>query len=157
MPLFYAHLDSPLGPLLVGVSERGLALLEFNSSRVAARQPAELVEFGEALAPYLRQLRQYFVRERREFTLPLDLCGSEFSLRCWRALLTIPYGETRSYAEIARQIDSPKACRAVGAANAANPIAIVVPCHRVIASDGTLGGYSGGLDVKRKLLSLEKA
>ena len=94
---------------------------------------------------------------RREFTFPLDLRGTDFQIACWRALLAIPYGETRSYADIARAVGKPNAFRAVGMANNRNPIAIVVPCHRVIASDGTLCGYGGGLDVKRKLLELEGA
>ena len=92
-----------------------------------------------------------------QFSFPLDLRGTDFQLACWRALLAIPYGETRSYADIARAVGRPQGFRAVGMANNRNPIAIVVPCHRVIASDGTLCGYGGGLDVKRKLLELEGA
>jgi len=103
------------------------------------------------------QLANYFERDLRRFDIPLDLRGTEFQRKVWHALLEIPYGQTRSYAELAEAIESPKAVRAVGAANGANPIAIVVPCHRVIASSGTLGGYSAGLDVKRLLLALESA
>ncbi len=104
-----------------------------------------------------RQLTNYFERDLRHFDVPLDLRGTEFQKKVWQALLDIPYGETRSYAALATSIESPKAVRAVGAANGANPVAIIVPCHRVIASSGTLGGYSAGLDVKRLLLALESA
>ncbi len=106
---------------------------------------------------YTRELEEYFAGKRREFTFPLDLRGTDFQIACWRALLAIPYGETRTYADIARAVGNPSAFRAVGMANNRNPIAIVVPCHRVIASDGTLCGYGGGLEVKRKLLELEGA
>ncbi len=102
-----------------------------------------------------RQLEQYFEGRRREFDLPLGLRGTPFQERVWRALLEIPYGETRSYGQIARALGVPRGARAVGGANHANPLAIVVPCHRVIASDATLGGYGGGLERKRFLLELE--
>jgi O-6-methylguanine DNA methyltransferase len=104
-----------------------------------------------------RQLRAYFAGELREFDLPLDMHGTDFQLRVWRELERIPYGETRSYSQIAAAIGSPQAVRAVGAANGANPIPIIVPCHRVLGSGGTEGGFSGGqgLPTKRKLLALE--
>jgi methylated-DNA-[protein]-cysteine S-methyltransferase len=108
------------------------------------------------LAEAARQLRAYFAGGLREFQLPLDLRGTDFQLRVWRQLLTIPYGETRTYAEIARALEEPGAVRAVGAANGANPISIVVPCHRVIASGGKLVGYGGGLTLKQRLLDLER-
>ena len=107
--------------------------------------------------PSASELEEYFTGKRREFTFPLDLRGTDFQRACWRALLAIPYGETRTYADIARAVGKPNAFRAVGMANNRNPVAIVVPCHRVIASDGTLCGYGGGLEVKRKLLELEGA
>jgi O-6-methylguanine DNA methyltransferase len=109
------------------------------------------------MADYALELGEYFAGSRREFSFPLDLRGTEFQLACWRALLAIPYGETRSYADIARAVGRPQGFRAVGMANNRNPVAIVVPCHRVIASDGSLCGYGGGLDIKRKLLELEGA
>ncbi|HUA16296.1 MAG TPA: methylated-DNA--[protein]-cysteine S-methyltransferase [Verrucomicrobiae bacterium] len=163
-------ITSPIGPLFLAASERGLVALEFDQ-RLPGQQtirpnPRDLraerarVRFEEssaALRPYIRQLEEYFAGERREFTFALDLRGTEFQLDCWRALLTIPYGETRTYADIARAVGRPQGFRAVGMANNRNPVAIVVPCHRVIASDGTLCGYGGGLDVKRKLLELEGA
>jgi len=167
---------SPAGPLFLAASRKGLVALEFDVRmsgqqsirpnprdlrREAARQAAGAkFAFEEApalLRPYTKQLDEYFSGQRREFTFPLDLRGTDFQLACWRALLAIPYGETRSYADIARAVGKPNAFRAVGMANNRNPVAIVVPCHRVIASDGTLCGYGGGLDVKRKLLELEGA
>ncbi|MCH5353141.1 MAG: methylated-DNA--[protein]-cysteine S-methyltransferase [Acutalibacter sp.] len=102
------------------------------------------------------ELREYFAGKRREFTLPLAPKGTEFQRRVWEALLTIPYGETRSYGEIAALIGSPKASRAVGSANHRNPISIFIPCHRVIGADGSLTGYGGGLEVKRALLAIER-
>ena len=111
----------------------------------------------EKTRPCVKQLEEYFAGERRRFDLPLDLRGTDFQQRCWQALLKIPYGETRSYADIARAIGQPSAVRAVGLANGQNPVAIVVPCHRVIGSDGSLTGYGGGLEIKRKLLELEGA
>ena len=171
---------SSVGPLFLAASAKGLVALEFDA-RLPGQQtirpnPRDLraeivgsgslhagapqVRFEESaaiLGPYTQELEEYFRATRREFSFPLDLRGTEFQLACWRALLTIPYGETRSYADIARAVDRPKGFRAVGMANNRNPIAIVVPCHRVIASDGTLCGYGGGLEIKRKLLELEGA
>jgi O-6-methylguanine DNA methyltransferase len=168
--LHTANMDSAIGPLFLAASRRGLVALEFDA-RLPEQQsirpnPRHLREEKMGIAfehsprrmrPYLSQLEEYFAGERREFTFPLDLRSTDFQQACWRALLAIPYGETRSYADIARAIGKPKACRAVGMANNRNPLAIVVPCHRVIASDGTLCGYGGGLDMKRKLLELEGA
>jgi len=161
---------SPMGPLFLAASERGLVALEFDA-RLPGQQtirpnPRDLraeskaVRFEEsasALRPHVRELKEYFAGKRREFEFALDLRGTDFQLACWRALLAIPYGETRSYGDIARAVGKPQGFRAVGMANNRNPVAIVVPCHRVIASDGTLCGYGGGLDVKRKLLELEGA
>ena len=165
-----AIFTSPVGPLFLAVSKQGLVALEFDQ-RLPGQQtirpnPRDLraesrsVRFEESerdLSPYMRELEEYFAGQRREFSFPLDLRGTEFQVACWRALVRIPYGETRSYADIARAVGRPQGFRAVGMANNRNPIAIVVPCHRVIASDGTLCGYGGGLDVKRKLLELEGA
>lgn len=161
---------SPVGPLFLAASEKGLVALEFDA-RLPGQQtirpnPRDLraesasVQFSDSatsLSRYTRELEQYFASTRREFTFPLDLRGTEFQVACWHALLAIPYGETRTYADIARVVGRPQAFRAVGMANNRNPVAIVVPCHRVIASDGTLCGYGGGLDIKRKLLELEGA
>ena len=175
---------SPVGPLFLAASGQVLVALEFDarlpgqqtirpnprdlrsergseserSTSDRARNKAIRFEESErAMRPYARELEEYFAGQRREFGFPLDLRGTEFQLACWRALLQIPYGETRTYADIARAVGNPTGFRAVGMANNRNPVAIVVPCHRVIASDGTLCGYGGGLDVKRKLLELEGA
>ena len=159
-----------MGPLFLAASDRGLVALEFDT-RLPGQQtirpnPRDLrdeakgVRFENSeplLSPYVQQLNEYFAAKRREFSFPLDLRGTDFQLACWRALVAIPYGETRTYADIARAVGRPKGFRAVGMANNRNPVAIVVPCHRVIASDGTLCGYGGGLDIKRKLLELEGA
>ena len=113
------------------------------------------VEDDAPLAPYIAELSEYFSGIRHTFSLPLDLHGTTFQLAVWQELLRIPYGETRSYQDIAVEIGRPQATRAVGGANGANPVPIIVPCHRVIGKNGTLTGYSGGLDVKTTLLQLE--
>lgn len=168
--LHYRKFKSLVGPLFLAASGRGLVALEFDR-RLPGQQtirpnPRDLrseskaVRFEESepeLSRYVRELEEYFAGRRREFSFPVDLRGTDFQVACWRALLRIPYGETRSYGDIARAVGRPQGFRAVGMANNRNPIAIVVPCHRVIASDGTLCGYGGGLDVKRKLLELEGA
>jgi methylated-DNA-[protein]-cysteine S-methyltransferase len=181
--------SSPVGPLFLAASERGLLALEFErrlpgqqtirpnprdvraesgsknpglagegaDGRAAKEAKFRFEESKSALRPYMRELEEYFVARRRQFSFDLDLRGTDFQLACWRALLAIPYGETRSYADIAREVGCPRGFRAVGMANNRNPVAIVVPCHRVIGSDGSLAGYGGGLDIKRKLLELEGA
>jgi len=161
---------SPVGPLFLAASARGLVALEFDlrlpGQQTIRPNPRDVrgegrkfrfEESSHSLRLYQQELEEYFAGRRRNFSFQLDLRGTEFQLACWRALLAIPYGETRTYADIARAIGKPRAFRAVGMANNRNPVAIVVPCHRVIASDGTLCGYGGGLEVKRKLLALEGA
>jgi len=163
-------LKSPVGPLFLAASQEGLVALEFDrrlpGQQTIRANPRDLraescdLHFEEstsAMSTYIQELEEYFAGHRREFTFPLDLRGTDFQLACWHALLAIPYGETRTYADIARAVGRPQGFRAVGMANNRNPVAIVVPCHRVIASDGTLCGYGGGLDTKRKLLELEGA
>lgn len=168
--LLYTTMPSPIGPLFLAASDRGLVALEFEA-RLPGQQtirpnPRDLGRESKSLRlehsenemrSYTLELDEYFLGQRRSFVFPLDLRGSGFQLACWRALQAIPYGETRSYGDIARAVGRPQGFRAVGMANHRNPIAIVVPCHRVIASDGTLCGYGGGLEVKRKLLELEGA
>jgi len=189
--------DSPVGPLFLAASEKGLVALEFDRRQPGQqtirpnprdlRAESSAVRFEEccldglegssppfgsaqgrlrtqrdtealrAIRVCVRELGEYFAGRRREFSFSLDLRGTEFQLACWQALIAIPYGETRTYADIARAVGRPQGFRAVGMANNRNPVAIVVPCHRVIASDGTLCGYGGGLHVKRKLLELEGA
>ena len=157
--LHYSQVHSPVGRLNLAVSAQGLVTLEFDRGAFPPKKNKHLSwEHSPAKTkPFVRELTEYFAGKRREFTFPLELRGTPFQLKCWRALLAIPFGETRTYADIARAVGQPQAFRAVGMANNRNPIAIVVPCHRVIASDGTLCGYGGGLDVKRRLLELEGA
>ncbi len=158
--IWFSPYSSPIGQLLLAASERGLRTLEFDfqGKRLATADECESwVLSDEHLDPWRRELDAYFAGKLRVFTQPLDLCGTDFQLRCWNALLAIPYGETRSYGEQARAIGNPRGFRAVGMANHDNPVAIIVPCHRVITSDHKLGGYGGGLDVKEKLLDLEGA
>ena len=156
--LLYVRTTSPVGPLFLAASTKGLVQLEFEA-RMQKLNPdtIQLHESKPALAPYIRELNDYFAGQRREFSIPLDLRGTDFQLACWHALLEIPYGQTRSYRDIAQAIGHPHAYRAVGMSNNRNPVAIVVPCHRVIASSGSLCGYGGGLDIKRKLLDMEQA
>ncbi len=171
MRLAYSIIPSPVGPLLLGKSDAGLAWVGFqdHAKRVPpARQEkskfpsgrfadAEWVASDTELKDWSRQLKEYFAGKRRDFEGPIDLHGTDFQVRCWRALLEIPYGETISYAELSRRVGSKNGFRAVGAANGANPVAIVVPCHRVIAAHLTLGGYGGGLAATELLLKLEGA
>jgi len=157
--LYYSRMSSPAGPLLIGMSDSALVVLEFDRGlpQTIAGQPVAWRESQDRTGAVRRQLEEYFAGKRRSFDLQLDLRGTDFRKRCWQELLSILYGETRSYAEIARSVDNPKASRAVGQANHHNPIAIIIPCHRVLATGGTLGGYGGGLDVKAFLLKLEGA
>ena len=168
--LQYFVYQSSVGPLFLASSERGLVALEFDArlpgQQTIRQNPRDLraetgaVRFEEsscALRLCVNELEEYFAGKRRHFSFALDLRGTDFQKACWNALLAIPYGETRTYADIARAVGRPQGFRAVGMANNRNPIAIVVPCHRVIASDGTLCGYGGGLDIKRRLLQLEGA
>ena|SRR5690242_1739721 len=144
--------DSPIGPLTLVASERGLVALEFGK-----RNHPDAIENSARLAPCRQQLAEYFAGNRQEFSISLDIRGTAFQKRCWQELLKIPYGQTRSYRQIAEAVGNRNAVRAVGLANGQNPIAIIVPCHRVIASDGTLCGYGGGLELKEELLRLEGA
>lgn len=163
-PIAVQTWDSPLGPLVMAAIDAGACLLEFGDQARVARQAARLHRwFGGPLVPdhhpHLTRLRtelgEYFAGRRREFSVPLVPRGTPFELATWEALRTIPHGETRSYADIARAIDNPGAVRAVGSANGRNRLAIVVPCHRVVNADGKLGGYGGGLWRKKRLLELE--
>ncbi|HZS25681.1 MAG TPA: methylated-DNA--[protein]-cysteine S-methyltransferase [Candidatus Angelobacter sp.] len=156
--IFFTVIESPAGPLLIAATEKGLRFLHFyRGTRPQFSAEEVWIESRERLSTYEEQINSYFRGELREFTFPLDLVGTSFQKDCWCALLRIPYGETRSYAEIAREIGRPQAFRAVGQANHDNPIAIVVPCHRVLGANGLLTGYGGGLTTKEKLLRLEGA
>jgi methylated-DNA-[protein]-cysteine S-methyltransferase len=157
--VYFARIDSfVVGPLLLAATAKGLRCLHFYKGAMPPVAKDETwIESPERLRPYISQLESYFRGELRAFTCELDLVGTQFQKDCWQALLRIPYGETSSYAEIASAIGRPKAFRAVGQANHDNPIAIIVPCHRVLGADGTLTGYGGGLSTKEKLLRLEGA
>ncbi len=157
--LYYSRMPSPVGPLLIGVSKSALVMLEFDRGlpQMIAGQPVAWEESEKRTTIVRAQMDEYFAGRRREFELELDLRGTEFRKRCWDELLRIPYGKTRSYAEIARAVGNPNGFRAVGQANHYNPIAIIVPCHRVLAAGCYLGGYGGGLPVKAFLLRLEGA
>ena len=162
--LVASWIETPLGPMLAIASERGLVLLEFVDRRALETELAEVRRSLGAVVPgdhpILAQtrdeLREYFDGGRREFTMPLDQRGSPFQLKAWQALCRIPYGETRSYSDMAREVGSPAAVRAIGRVNGQNRIAIVVPCHRVIRSDGSLCGYGGGRWRKHWLLEHER-
>lgn len=156
---FYRFLDSPVGRLRLVASDRGLVAILFDNDRPQVVSLASSVVANEhpILVETARQLEEYFAGTRKAFDLELDFAGTEFQRKVWAALLTIPYGETRSYAQIARQIGHPNAVRAVGAANGKNPISIVAPCHRVIGSRGSLTGFGGGLPAKARLLEFEGA
>jgi methylated-DNA-[protein]-cysteine S-methyltransferase len=151
--MYWTEFDSPIGDIMVGGDDTGITILgssagHYDAERVGRVDVDVIAEAG-------RQLEAYWSGELFEFDLPLAPRGTPFQHKVWSALRTIPYGHTASYGDIARKIGAPTASRAVGAANGRNPIAIVVPCHRVIGSNGTLTGYAGGLEMKRSLLDLE--
>lgn len=153
----FKHVKSPVGELKLVASDRGLAAILWendNPKRVRLGEPRE-----EPNHPVLieaeQQLQDYFAGKRKEFSIPFDAVGTEFQKKVWQALLRIPFGQTRTYGEIAVEIGHPTAVRAVGAANGRNPISIMVPCHRVIGSTGKLTGFAGGLPTKSTLLDLE--
>jgi methylated-DNA-[protein]-cysteine S-methyltransferase len=153
--LFYSWFESPFGLLLLAGSNDGLRLVSFGGGKRQKGVDPEWRQDDSTFVEVVRQLQSYFAGERKIFDLPLALQGTEFQKRVWTALRKIPYGETVSYKELAGTVGSPKAVRAVGAANGANPIPIIIPCHRVIGNDGSLTGFGGGLPLKRKLLQLE--
>ncbi|QNQ11083.1 methylated-DNA--[protein]-cysteine S-methyltransferase [Sphingomonas alpina] len=159
MTYSYKIIPSPVGLLKLIASDTGLAAILWENddpNRVRLGPLAEQPD-NPILAETERQLAAYFAGKLNAFTVPLDFKGTDFQKSVWVALLTIPFGETRSYAEIARQIGKPTAFRAVGAANGKNPISIIAPCHRVIGSGGALTGFAGGLAAKELLLDLEGA
>jgi O-6-methylguanine DNA methyltransferase len=145
----FLHLPELLGGLTLEASAAGLRAIRFGGSATSSGTNPVLLEAE-------RQLREYAAGRRFTFDLPLDLIGTPFQFAVWRALAEIPYAETRSYRDIANAVGRPKGFQAIGQANTRNPLPIVVPCHRVINADGSLGGYGGGLDRKRTLLTLER-
>ncbi|MCH7387648.1 methylated-DNA--[protein]-cysteine S-methyltransferase [Acinetobacter modestus] len=159
MQLVYMYMDSPVGALKLVAHDHALVAVMWDNEDHKRVRLAELREDHQhpMLLRVKKQLEQYFAGQRQQFDLPLDFQGTAFQQQVWRVLLSIPYGETRSYKEIAVQIGNEKAVRAVGAANGKNPISIIAPCHRVIGSSGALVGFAGGLDKKQILLSLEQS
>ncbi len=164
MIIHYTAVDSPLGHLYLAQHIKGLCCLSLGDgakdklvSYITNTFPStELKASKPILKESILQLSEYFKGERTEFDLELYLSGTEFQKQVWNGLVEIPYGKTTSYGEFAISLNSPGGMRAVGAANGQNPIPIIIPCHRVIAADGSLGGYTGGLAIKRKLLDLEQ-
>ena len=159
MTLAHKDIDSPVGTLRLVASDAGLVAILWPNERPGRVPLGPTIE--DAAHPILTraamQVADYFAGKCRAFDVPLDFRGTDFQRSVWQALLTIPYGETRSYVQIARQIGRPTASRAVGAANGRNPVSIIAPCHRVIGTNGTLTGFAGGLEAKRMLLDLEVA
>ena len=158
-PQVFKRVNSPVGRLTLVANDDGLAAVLWENDRpgrvrlhVVAEEDAHPV-----LVEAEQQLKEYFAGRRQQFSLKLAYSGTEFQRKVWNALQTIPFGETRSYAELARQIGRPTAARAVGAANGRNPLSIVAPCHRVIGSSGELTGFAGGLEIKARLLAFERA
>jgi methylated-DNA-[protein]-cysteine S-methyltransferase len=157
MTLFCKAMESPVGKLKLVATANDLLAVLWEQERPNRIKLATL-EFDPQhpmLVETERQLREYFAGTRKDFDLPLEPTGSEFQKKVWRALREIPFGQTRTYLDLAKRLGSAKAVRAVGAANGKNPLSIIVPCHRVIGSNGALTGFAGGLEVKAKLLALE--
>ena len=155
MTIEYTLFDSPLGELLAVGEDGALCRLDMRGGRRPVAIPSSWQRADDGFAGVRTQLEEYFAGARTSFDLELRLEGSDFQLLVWNGLLEIPYGETTSYGELAERIGCPGAARAVGLANGQNPVAVIVPCHRVIGADGTLTGYGGGLPRKRLLLDLE--
>jgi len=152
----YTYLDSPIGALLLVADDQGLRRVDFPRNNRPAKPDAVWTEDRAPLKDTVRQLELYFAGRLEDFDLPLAPQGTPFQQTVWQRLCDIPYGETISYGELARRIGNPNASRAVGLANGSNPIPIIIPCHRVIGSNGKLTGYGGGLPIKEKLLALER-
>jgi len=153
--MYYCYLTTPIGDLLLAGDDGALSLIGFPQGRMRHEPDPAWIYNDKPFATASRQLTEYFAGERRQFDLPLVLTGTEFQLQVLEELQRIPYGTTASYGDIATRIGRPKAVRAVGAANGRNPLPIVVPCHRVIGSNGSLTGFGGGLNTKQALLRLE--
>ena len=157
MATCYEWMESPVGRLLLVADELGLRQLLFAEGRTPPRLEGSWSEGGACLREPIRQMEAFFAGERRRFDLPLKPEGTGFQQRVWSALQEIPFGETVSYGELALRVGNPAASRAVGLANGSNPIAIIIPCHRVIGTNGKLTGYGGGLEKKRWLLDFERS
>jgi methylated-DNA-[protein]-cysteine S-methyltransferase len=158
MTLASKIIESPVGKLKLVASDQGLVAVLWENDRPGRVRLSELIEDEQhpVLVKTERQLGEYFAGKRKVFSIALDMRGTRFQKDVWEALLAIPFGETRSYRQLAQQLGNPRATRAVGAANGRNPVSIIVPCHRVIGSSGKLTGFAGGLDAKAHLLGLEQ-
>ncbi len=150
------QIKSPSGALFLVASSRALQGVYWRKQAIAVAKVLDQSPGGKILQAAQTQLDEYFAGKRRRFDLPLELTGTAFQVKVWKELIKIPFGQTISYTQLARQVKNPRACRAVGSANGKNPLCIIVPCHRVIAADGAIGGYSGGIAQKRQLLELEQ-
>lgn len=155
--MYYTYYKSPLGEIALTANDQGLTTLTFIDGKKESVIPDDYQKSPEKFTQVCLQLTEYFSGERKAFDLPLAATGTPFQHKVWQALCNIKQGETKTYAWLAKQINNEKAVRAVGSANGANPIALIVPCHRVIGSDGKLTGYAGGLALKAKLLMHEGA
>lgn len=153
--MYYCEFDSPLGVITVQASDTGIKGIWFETYTTKPEMLGKHSDSHPVLSETREQLTEYLAGTRTKFDLPLDADGTEFQKQVWQELTKIPFGETRSYKDIAQAINKPKAVRAVGAANGKNPISVVVPCHRVVGSNRALTGYAGGIDRKQKLLELE--
>ncbi len=154
--IYYTHMDSPVGPFLVAGTDRAIHVTAFATSCHPHEPQADWVRDAQPVRYAIDQLSAYFEGERVEFDVPIALTGTPFQCKVWAALTQVSYGQTASYGEIALRVGSPGASRAVGAANRANPIPLLVPCHRIIGANGSLTGFGGGLDAKAILLDLER-
>ncbi|MBV2209918.1 MAG: methylated-DNA--[protein]-cysteine S-methyltransferase [Thermomonas sp.] len=155
--ILFRHIESPVGPLTIAADDAGLRFIEFQQNRHPANRSTWQIGDSPILKMATTQLGEYFAGKRTAFDLPLAPQGTDFQRKVWHTLAQIPYGETRSYAQLAQLVGSTKAMRAVGAANGRNPLPIVLPCHRVIGANGALVGFGGGLPTKEFLLRLEGA
>ncbi|MNJ96771.1 Methylated-DNA--protein-cysteine methyltransferase, inducible [compost metagenome] len=149
-------MKSKIGPLYLVASEKGLHGVFWKEQVIPLNEKSENLKAVQFIEQAVGEIEEFLQGKRKTFQVHLAPEGTDFQKRVWHRLAQIPYGVTKSYKDIACELDDPKACRAVGTANGRNPLSIIVPCHRVISSDGTLGGYAGGLDIKTKLLDLEK-
>jgi len=155
IPLFYTHIDSPIGRLLLAGDEQALHYLSFPKGKMAFEPRPEWVQNDALFKEVKRQIDAYFALELKQFDLVLKMAGTDFQQRVWQVLPKIPFGQTRSYGWLANEVGSPKASRAVGAANGKNPLPIIIPCHRVIGANGKMTGFGGGINTKVFLLGLE--
>lgn len=153
--MFYSSCDSPIGRIYVAASDKGITNVRIGGAKAAFLQGASAHEDNRRFSRLFGMLEKYFSGEQEDFKVTLDLAGSAFQKKVWRELKGIPYGKTLSYGEVASRVGTPKGARAVGNACGENPVPIIVPCHRVLKGDGSIGGYTGGVWIKKRLLEME--